>query len=138
MSTLHYQQKSTKTIGALGVAFGPAVCVDVGATSGVALGPAGPAICIDVGVAATGVALGLELGPEGGLELGPAINFTGFTLLLLPFLSRLVCFSVIPMRNVVDWVQFSMVKSRWTGSEIESGWTGSKVGSVEGWIGVGV
>ncbi|KAG5596750.1 hypothetical protein H5410_037982 [Solanum commersonii] len=57
-------------VGALGVTFGPTTCVDVGATTGVALGPAGPTVFVDVG-AAVGVPLGLELGPEGGLELGP-------------------------------------------------------------------
>ncbi|KAG5592299.1 hypothetical protein H5410_042813, partial [Solanum commersonii] len=43
-------------VGALGVALGPAVCVDIGATTGVALGIVGPAVCVDIGAAA---------GPEG-------------------------------------------------------------------------
>uniref|UniRef100_M1B385 Uncharacterized protein n=1 Tax=Solanum tuberosum TaxID=4113 RepID=M1B385_SOLTU len=68
-SQLFERWDTFRYVGALGVALGPTVCVDVGATGGVALGPA---VCIDVGVAATCVALGLELGPEGGIGLSLA------------------------------------------------------------------
>ncbi|WMV10613.1 hypothetical protein MTR67_003998, partial [Solanum verrucosum] len=51
--------------GALGVAIGPAICVDIGAVTG-------PEGGLELGAA--GPERGLELGPTAGLELGPAVK----------------------------------------------------------------
>ncbi|WMV55523.1 hypothetical protein MTR67_048908 [Solanum verrucosum] len=73
MEYLKAEREQLLRVGALGITLRPAVCVDVGATTGVALRPVRPAVYVDVGVAA-GPEGGLELGPTTGLELGPAVK----------------------------------------------------------------